>query len=66
MHYANGFLLCRPFLCHDDEHTFIELINEQAAAAGFLFSTEYQLRYWLKSQKFLLKYEIIKLKFKVI
>ncbi len=40
MHYANGFLLCRSFLCRDDERTFIELQNEQAAAAVFFFNGE--------------------------
>ncbi len=61
MHYANGFLLCRSFLCRDDEHTFIELQNEQAAAAGVFFQLENQLPYWLKSPNCLLKYEINKL-----
>ncbi len=56
MHYANGFLLCPPFLCRDDKRTH-ELLNEKAAACSFLFifSTENQLPYWLKSSNIKLR-----------
>ncbi len=55
MHYANGFLLCRPFLRRDDERTHYKLLNEQAAARIYIYIYTVYIYFFFLSVALLVK-----------